>query len=124
MKENEKLKAILKNDKEARYKFECILKDIAEKNVYFLEYVAPELLNNEQIMYYVVMKNGLALQYASESLRDNESIVRRAIGQNYTALQYASERLQNDIEILFKIASTGGFTYATDRIRKLLTTKK
>ena len=46
-----------------------------------------------------VKKEGTHLQYAAPELKDDREIVMHAVKQNWRALQYASDKLKDDDQI-------------------------
>lgn len=74
----------------------------------FLEYAAPKLRADREVVLQAVRQNGKALQYASEELKNDREVVLQAITQNGKALQYASPELQDDEEVVLQAVAQNG----------------
>ena len=68
--------------------------EMVAKNGINLQYLSPELQDDEELVRIAVNQDGWALGYASPRLQDNDEIVKIALSRDSDALQFASHRLQ------------------------------
>jgi hypothetical protein len=79
-----------------------------------LEFVSPELCENDIVVMAAVRRDGLSLRFASNKLKDNEYIVIAAVKNNRDALKYASLRLRNDINVVMAAITSDDHEYEDD----------
>ena len=64
-----------------------------------LEFAAPKLKKDREIVLAAVQERGPALRFAAEELKEDRSIVLAAVTQNGNALLFAAKKLHKDHSI-------------------------
>lgn len=90
-------KSILHSELQGADQREVALEAVSKEGE-VLDFLSPDLKNDQEIVLAAVRQNGLALRFAGPILRKDRKVVLAAV-QNCDAVQYADPSLWNDKEV-------------------------
>jgi hypothetical protein len=111
LKENPSLISYISDDLRNNKTFLLPLLKI-NKNINAIEIIqnlSNNLINDKEIVKYLIKKDGNALQYVSEDLQNNREIVMTAVKKNGCSIKYASDSLRHDRKIIMTAIKNNPF---------------